>query len=77
MKYLIILKLDLNTAETVEHVIEADSFDRTDFDVVFWRKDFFGKKESIAFYQMSHVVCAVTIQEDELKVRKLGERANL
>lgn len=69
-KYLVIVKPYPDKETTIDQVIEADGFERTDFDLIFWRRDFMGGKNNSAFYQTTHVVCAV-LMEKESMVSKL------
>lgn len=65
MKYLVIFKLNPFKEDVQDHVIEADGFTRTDFDVVLWKHvpvkqdahKVVYEKHNVALYQIAHIVC--------------------
>lgn len=57
MKYLVVVRKDSveSNCVLVETIIEADGFDRTDFDVLFWEYGMF-QKENIAIFPIHSIV---------------------
>lgn len=68
MKFLVIFKPDpiSESQKTQDHIIEADGFDRTDFDLLFWKWGRIGiSKINTAIYRMDHIVCAVEMKDND------------
>lgn len=64
MKYLVIFKLNpfSEEAKIQDHTIQADGFEQTDFDIVFWEYWVSGKRNK-AVYRMDHLVCVVEMED--------------